>query len=216
MDKNVTTERINQILTRMYNADQGKLADYRMLFKKSVPLSRRSAFAAFLVMEMCEGPAGAAPRTSYRSERRQPGLQREYHERPREEVPILNEEDVARLFFNVGKRNHVYIREILSLLLSKTGIKREDIGHIRLLPNYSFVEVRKEQAENVIAALNGTDYRGRNLTVSYARSRSSGTAEAFSAGDEAEEENAEEVAVSEEEAGTDESPESGEENSTEE
>jgi hypothetical protein len=165
MDKNAITARIKELLTKMYNSDQGKLADYTVIFKKNVPLTKRSNFAAYLIMEEMEEKATQNVSTAYRYQRPRPAMHTE--------LPNFSEEESVQLFFNVGKRNRVYIRELLSLLLSKTSIKREDIGHIKLLPNYSFVQLRKEQAESVIAALNGIDYRGRILTVSYARSRNS-------------------------------------------
>jgi hypothetical protein len=60
-------------------------------------------------------------------------------------------------------------------MLSKTSAAREDIGAIRILDNYSFVQVRTEAADKIIAALNGQVFRGRTLTVDHARARSDST-----------------------------------------
>jgi len=83
----------------------------------------------------------------------------------------LADEESRRLFFSVGRSRRVFPREILGLINSKTAIPKEDIGAIRILDNYSFVQVRDTVAEQIIEALNGMSFRGRPLTVNYAKSR---------------------------------------------
>jgi len=61
---------------------------------------------------------------------------------------------------------------MLSLILSKTSAAKEDIGMIRILDNYSFVQVRDSKADEIIKALNGTKFRGRSITVNYAKPKS--------------------------------------------
>ena len=46
---------------------------------------------------------------------------------------------------------------------------QERIGDIRILDNYSFVQVMSEDADTIIQKLNEFPYRGRNLLVSYSR-----------------------------------------------
>jgi hypothetical protein len=57
--------------------------------------------------------------------------------------------------------------------MSKTAAAREDIGVIRILDNYSFVQVRDKRADEIIKALNGIRFRGRTLTVNYAKPKTS-------------------------------------------
>jgi RNA recognition motif-containing protein len=71
----------------------------------------------------------------------------------------------------VGRSRRVYPREILGLINAKTAVPREDIGAIRILDNYSFVQVRDTVAEKIIEALNGVNFRGRTLAVNYAKFR---------------------------------------------
>jgi RNA recognition motif-containing protein len=84
---------------------------------------------------------------------------------------MLTEDESKRLFFSVGRSRRVYPREILGLINAKTAIAREDIGAIRILDNYSFVQVRDTVAEKIIEALNGVTFRGRTLAVNYAKFR---------------------------------------------
>jgi len=96
--------------------------------------------------------------------------------RGREEAPRpqLSEEESARLFISIGRNRKVFPREILALINAKAKVDRDDIGAIRVLDNYSFVQVRTSAADAVIETLNGQSFRGRTLTVNYARSRREG------------------------------------------
>ena len=51
------------------------------------------------------------------------------------------------------------------------GLDRDRIGDIRVVANYSFVQLFTEDADKAINALNGYDYRGRKLSVSYSRQK---------------------------------------------
>jgi RNA recognition motif-containing protein len=136
------------------------LEEYCRLFKKEVSLFHRSKVAAYLLM-LCE--KGKSPRFVHRND-----FARKEEDTPR--YPLAEEES-KRLFFSVGRSRRVFPREILGLINTKTAISRDDIGSIRILDNYSFVQVRNTVAEKIIEALNGTIFRGRPLTVNYAKSR---------------------------------------------
>ena len=63
----------------------------------------------------------------------------------------------------------MYPRDLVGLLVSVAGLERERIGSIRVLANYSFIQLFKEDCDKVISALNDYDYRGRKLSVSYSK-----------------------------------------------
>ncbi len=65
----------------------------------------------------------------------------------------------------------MYPRDIISLIIQNTGIEREHIGEIRVLDNYSFVQVLTIDAEKVIETMNEVEYRNRKISVSYSRKR---------------------------------------------
>jgi hypothetical protein len=107
---------------------------------------------------------------------RKPGNDRHFspENTPVSKEPVrypLSSEESKWLFFSAGRSRRVFPREILGLINTKTAIPREDIGAIRILDNYSFVQVRDTIAEKIIEALNGLNFRGRPLTVNYAKSR---------------------------------------------
>jgi hypothetical protein len=174
IDKEKTRKTIALVLDKIRTeADPWLLDEYQRLFKKEISLFHRSKAAAYLLM-LCE--QGKSLRWTEK-----PPLRKTRDDRhPSDDEGAsfkdvarypLAEEESLRLFFSVGRSRRVFPREILGLINTKTAIPREDIGAIRILDNYSFVQVRTTVAEKIIEALNGMDFRGRTLTVNYARSR---------------------------------------------
>jgi hypothetical protein len=161
IDREKAKNAVNLILDKIKTeVDPGLLADYYCLFKKEVSLFNRSKVAAYLLMQYDQGKNVRITR----------GEDAAASDAPR--FPPLAEEESKRLFFSIGRSRRVFPREILGLINSKTSVAREDIGVIRILDNYSFVQVRDTAAETIIEALNGIVFRGRPLTVNYAKSRS--------------------------------------------
>ena len=150
-------------------ADPLLLAEYRSLFKKEISLFHRSAAAAYLLM-LCD--QGKSLRFAYPA--------------PKQQVPssmaiqegggdthrcMLADEESKQLFFSVGRSRRIFPREIIGLITTRASVAKEHIGTIRILDNYSFVQVRDTVAEQIIEALNGIGFRGRPLSVNYAKSR---------------------------------------------
>jgi hypothetical protein len=88
--------------------------------------------------------------------------------------PPLPEAEAVRLFVGTGRNRRTYARDLFALIVNEAGVARDDVGEIRVLDNFSFVQVRREAGEAVIAALNGFSFRGRNLAVSFAKPRKEG------------------------------------------
>lgn len=180
-------------------ANPDELEALKKVFKKNVPLTMRSYVAAYLL----RNAGGSIFRFNKFNEREDFHANREErfnrYERneaqteeagetevaPRErftrvQIPAENSEVV---FVSIGRNRRVYPRDLVGLFISVAGVEKERIGDIRVLANYSFVQLFKEDAEKAIAALNGHVYRGRPLSVSYSKQRPEG--------EEAEEETAE-------------------------
>ena len=67
----------------------------------------------------------------------------------------------------------MFPREVISLIMSKTSTPRDGIGIIKILDNYSFVQVKDTKADEIIEKLNGLRFRGRTLTVNFAKPKTS-------------------------------------------
>lgn len=103
---------------------------------------------------------------------------------PRPRVQI-DESLAATIFISIGRNRRVYPRDLVGLLVSVAGLDRDRIGDIRVLANYSFVQLFKDDTEKTITALNGYDYRGRKLAVSYSRQKDDETDEETERGTDA-------------------------------
>ncbi len=201
--------------------DPLELNVFRRLFRKGIPLTLRSYFAAYVLKEIHAGnrlnmnavPSsrrssvrqevtdrkGRTERTervertdrAERSERKeikkevQEGRGRRQERAPvdgrtpaegrspkvSEPRPVLNESEATTLFISIGRNRRVYPRDLIGLIMQNAELEREHIGEIRVLDNYSFVQVLTVDAARVIEVLNEYEYRGRKLAVSYSRKR---------------------------------------------
>jgi hypothetical protein len=153
-------------------ADPQLLNQYRSLIRKNVSFFQRSYLAAYLLM-LQEQPQGRQRKFGGG----EPGGKAESSRQGQRQAqqpsaPIaLPEEESSKLFINIGRNRRVFPREILGLIGTRTSVPKEDIGTISILNNYSFIQVRSSAAPEILEALNGASFRGRTLTVNYARAR---------------------------------------------
>ena len=73
----------------------------------------------------------------------------------------------TRLFINLGKMDNFFPHELITLLNNNTR-GRVELGRIDLMKNFSFFEVEEKQAQNLVKALNRTNWNGRKVTVEVA------------------------------------------------
>ena len=183
--------------------DVDVLASLSKLFKKNVPLTVRKYVIALMLKESLKhyrffgnnrrnDKFGRTDRTE-RNDRRDNHARNEYkpsfrqekveeeavsaeatEERPRHPRVEIPEADAISIFISIGKNRRVYPRDLVGILIAIAGLDRERIGDIKVLANYSFVQLYKDDAQQAIDKLNGYDYRGRKLAVSYSRQKSEG------------------------------------------
>ncbi len=154
------------------------LTEYKKIFKKVVPLTLRSYVGAYLAKN-----AAGGFRHRPRRDRISPRDRRHHEDFSRNSVDgesvvrqktpriVIDEADAATIFIGIGRNRHVFPRDLVGLIAQVVQIERERIGSIKVLDNYSFVQLYKDDADKVINVLNGYDYRGRKLVVSFSRKR---------------------------------------------
>lgn len=156
------------------------LTEYKKLFKKVVPLTLRSYIGAYLAKNALGGGTGFRhrPRRDKFSsrDRRHDNFARNMNDedggsRPKTPRVVIDEADATTIFIGIGRNRHVFPRDLVGLIAQVVQLDRERIGTIKVLENYSFVQLYKEDADKVINTLNGYDYRGRKLAVSFSRKR---------------------------------------------
>ena len=148
--------------------DIDTLTELIKLFKKNVPLSRRKYVTAFLLKDALKhyhsfgkpkaNRFGTAKnknentrerkddyKAPTRKERSFEGTDKaaaaETEERPRHTRVEIPAELATSIFVSIGKNRRVYPRDLVGLLIAVGGIDRERIGDIKVLANYSFVQL---------------------------------------------------------------------------
>jgi ATP-dependent RNA helicase DeaD len=80
--------------------------------------------------------------------------------------PLLDDSGAkVRLFMNVGHIDRLQPRDILQNIVTATGIPKKLIGSIEILDKFTFVEVPREYATDVIARLKNSKINGRRVNI---------------------------------------------------
>ena len=144
VDKEKLELRIKTIIKEI-KANPDDLSEYRKIFKKNVPIFLRSYFAAKLLMES-EGS----------------------YQKPIRRVPT---ENMKTLFVSIGRRRKVHPRDLMKLFQKTLDIKSTEIGPIKVLDNYSFIDLNEKLSAKAVELMNGMEYRGRKISVDLAKKR---------------------------------------------
>ncbi|MFN4974638.1 MAG: DEAD/DEAH box helicase [Bacteroidota bacterium] len=76
-----------------------------------------------------------------------------------------------RLFVNLGTKDGFYKASFLQFLLDMSDLKKEVLGKIDLKDMNSWIEIDKSAAQQMIRAIDGKKYRGRNIRMNDADDR---------------------------------------------
>jgi ATP-dependent RNA helicase DeaD len=78
--------------------------------------------------------------------------------------------ETTTLYINVGRRDELKASELGRLLRDRTGLKRKEIGRIRVRDKHSFVDVPEDRAQDVIESMAGAVLHDRELELELAKS----------------------------------------------
>ena len=143
-------------------SDPNEMNAYRRFFRRNVNIFSRGYVIGYLLKTLSKQ---LPPDGSNERKRRRGG--RADHNEGTQKLPI----DSKTLFVSVGKNRRVFPRDLIGLITDTAAIDNSQIGQIKVLDNYSFVEVEPAVAERVIEVCNGQEFRGRKLTVNFARNK---------------------------------------------
>jgi ATP-dependent RNA helicase DeaD len=133
---------IQQILKLIKEEEDPQILNhYRSVIRKSVPLTLRSYFTAYLFKQSFAG------------------------------VKKKKSSKRVKLFLSMGKNRKLFPRDLIQLFMDRLNAQRSQIHDIKILDNYSFIEVDAALGEQAIGELSGIELKGRKLTVNYARKR---------------------------------------------
>lgn len=74
----------------------------------------------------------------------------------------------VKLFFNLGRKDNIKVKDFVGSIAANCGIQGADIGKINILDKFSFVEVPEEFVEDVIKGMKGKQIKGRDCNVEIA------------------------------------------------
>lgn len=75
------------------------------------------------------------------------------------------EAGMVRLFINIGKKNKAKPGDIVGALAGESGMPGKLIGSIDMFDKYTFVEVPREYARDVLKAMNNAKIKGKSVAV---------------------------------------------------
>ena len=134
---------IRQILKQIKEEENPEdLNHYRKIVRRNVPLTLRSYFTAYMLKRSLAGATKKRQSTKK-----------------------------TKLFLSMGKNHKVFPRDLIQLFMDRLKANRSQIHDIKVLDNYSFVEVDFSLGERAIKELSGIEFKGRKLAVNYARKR---------------------------------------------
>ena len=85
---------------------------------------------------------------------------------PRSERPVRTSgKPMAQYRIEVGKRHKVEPRQIVGALANEGGLSREDFGHIKILPEFSLVELPADLSGEVFSRLENTRISGKLIEL---------------------------------------------------
>ncbi len=148
--------------------DPSEINEIRRIFRSSVPLFNRGYVAALLIKK------ARMVQVSPIQEERRPAAPPRRPEKVVEDIkPSVsrNNEEMTTLFVGIGRTRRVYPRDLMGLLIDTCKLEKEDIGAIKILDNYSFIDIKNEKAQAVIDVINNQEFRGRTLSVNFAKKK---------------------------------------------
>ena len=149
------------------------LEQIKKLIKKNIPFTRRKYVFAYLIKQSSAFYRGNKNSRFAKKPFEKKSLRSESAAERKEKLPRVHIDASVSdtLFIGIGKNRSVFPRDIVGLLTSVCSLDPSRIGEIRILSNYSFVQLFKEDCDKVIAALNGYEFRGRKLTVNLSKKK---------------------------------------------
>ena len=72
---------------------------------------------------------------------------------------------MVRLFINIGKKQNVRPGDILGAIAGESGMPGKLVGSIDMYDKYTFVEVPKENANDVLRAMDHTKIKGKAINI---------------------------------------------------
>ncbi|MDY3853906.1 MAG: DEAD/DEAH box helicase [Butyribacter sp.] len=145
----VTDIKAEKILERagaiIENENLGKMIDILEEHLDEKDYSSLEMAVALLTMHMGESFSGETAEEDFGDTGAEPGM--------------------VRLFINIGKKQRVRIGDILGAIAGESGLEGRLVGAIDMFDSYTFVEVPREYASEVIEAMRNAKIKGKTVNI---------------------------------------------------
>ena len=81
------------------------------------------------------------------------------------------EPGMVRLFINIGRKDRIRPNDIVGAIAGEAGIHGKVIGVIDVYDKYTFVEVPRENAEEVLSAMKNAQIKGKRVNIEPAKGK---------------------------------------------
>lgn len=81
------------------------------------------------------------------------------------------DQKVSRIFISVGRRDKIKVYDLTDWLVSHTSMTNADIDAIDIHDNFSFFEIPVEHVDELLTAVNGSIFKGRNVILEVAKEK---------------------------------------------
>lgn len=75
---------------------------------------------------------------------------------------------MVRLFINMGRREKISPRHVLGAIMNKTSLSKKSVGKIDIYDKFSFVEVSKDDMNEVLTGLQNYRIKGKRMNIEIA------------------------------------------------
>ncbi|WP_099467276.1 DEAD/DEAH box helicase [Konateibacter massiliensis] len=93
------------------------------------------------------------------------GEKQEDHEKDFDFGNTGAEAGMVRLFINIGKKQNIRPGDILGAIAGESGMPGKLVGSIDMYDKYTFVEVPREYASEVLKAMENSKIKGKNINI---------------------------------------------------
>ncbi len=80
-----------------------------------------------------------------------------------------NDDDMVRLFVNVGRKHKVRVNDIVGAIAGESGISGKVIGNIDIYDEFTFVDVPKQYVKDIITSMKNKKLKGTLVNIERAK-----------------------------------------------
>ncbi|GHU56069.1 RNA helicase [Clostridia bacterium] len=102
-------------------------------------------------------------------ERGSGGKRPEKYEKKKKGRGEYNDENMVRLFINVGNKHKIKAKDVVGALAGETGIAGNLIGAIEIMDDFTFVDVPKDCVKEILSGMKNKKLKGNKVNVEQAQ-----------------------------------------------